>query len=261
MIDIIIKSKTNEKVKNFISLMKSAKKRKESGLFIVEGKKTLLEIEDKLIKEIYISEGLYNDFDKAVLGKFKYNILSDELYSYISDTKNPQGISIVCRKPDYNFADIIDLKASLLVLEGINDPGNMGTIFRSAAASGIDGIIMDSACVDVYNLKCIRASMGNILKLPHIISDDIINDLEFLHDRGFVSYAAHLKGKLKYYDADYKGKTVFIIGNEAHGISEELADKCMNKVIIPMKNETESLNAAVAASILMFEFARQKDTV
>ena len=149
-------------------------------------------------------------------------------------------------------------KPGMLLLDGIQDPGNLGTMMRTAEAAGVDGVIMSRDTVDIYNPKTIRSTMGSIYRVPFLYTDDLLADMEKLHEKGIVTYAAHLKGKGYYDEVSYKGPTAFLIGNEGNGLSDEISEKAKQYIKIPMEGQLESLNAAVAAAILMYEAAAQR---
>ena len=146
----------------------------------------------------------------------------------------------------------------LLVLENLQDPGNLGTMMRTAEGAGVTGVLLSRGCVDIYNPKTIRSTMGSIYRVPFLYTDDLLGDMDRLHEKGIVTYAAHLKGKGFYDEESYKGPTAFLIGNEGNGLTDELSEKAKQYIKIPMEGQLESLNAAVAAAILMYEASRQR---
>ena len=156
------------------------------------------------------------------------------------------------------LSEIYDLdNPIILFLDGLQDPGNMGTIIRTADAFNIDGIILGQGSVDPYNLKVVRATMGSIFRVPLYICDNSLETIMGLKTRGFNLLATSLEGSL-IYDSDFKGKIISVIGNEANGVSPDIlkeADKCIK---IPMPGNAESLNAGVAASIIMYEAMRSR---
>ena len=145
-----------------------------------------------------------------------------------------------------------------LILEDIQDPGNLGTMVRTAEGAGVTGVLLSRGCVDIYNPKTIRSTMGSIYRVPFLYTDDLLGDMDKLHEKGIVTYAAHLKGKGFYDEESYKGPTAFLIGNEGNGLTDELSEKAKQYIKIPMEGQLESLNAAVAAAILMYEASRQR---
>ena len=151
-----------------------------------------------------------------------------------------------------------DRPAHLMVLENLQDPGNLGTILRAGEGAGITGLIMSRDTVDIYNPKVIRSTMGSVFRVPFFYTDDLEQTVLDLKARGIRVFAAHLAGKNNYEQEDYTGNTAFLIGNEGNGLTEKLSSMADTWVKIPMAGKVESLNAAIAASILMFETARQR---
>ena len=175
-----------------------------------------------------------------------------------NDTKTPQGILAVVRRMEYTAEDILGETPHVLVLENIQDPGNLGTIFRTAEAAGATGIVLSKDCVDLYNPKVIRSTMGAIFRIPFIYTDDLKGTIDELKREGITVYAAHLKGENSYDMEDYKTACAFLIGHEGNGLTEETAACADRKILIPMEGGAESLNAAVASAVLMFEAGRQR---
>ena len=177
-----------------------------------------------------------------------------ELMEHMSDTKNSQGILAVVRQKKYT-----ELPGDFfLILDTLQDPGNMGTIFRTAEAAGVDGILMNRDCVDVYSPKVVRATMGAMFRMPFMVSDDLPAEIQRMKSEGVQIYAAHLRGTKNHWDFDYRQPTAFMIGNEGNGLQDEIAALADTYLRIPMMGHTESLNAGVAASVLMYEVLRQR---
>lgn len=185
--------------------------------------------------------------------------VSDEVMKQMSDTVTPQGILAVIRMPEYSLEDVLSGDDThLLILENLQDPGNLGTMFRTAEGAGVSGLILSRDTVDVFLPKVIRSTMGAIFRVPFLVSEDLHETLETVKSRGVKLYAAHLRGE-KMYDAyDYTGKVGFLIGNEGNGLTDETADQSDVYIRIPMGGKLESLNAAMAAGILMYEVNRQR---
>ena len=165
------------------------------------------------------------------------------------------------KQPRYSLEDLLKKEDPLLVfLENLQDPGNMGTIFRTAEGAGADGIIMTANCVDIFNPKTIRSTMGSIYRMPFVClkEEETQSVLRLLRERGIATCAAHLKGEHTYDREDYTKGTAFLIGNEGNGLTEATAEASSLKVKIPMEGKLESLNASVAASILLYEAYRQR---
>lgn len=267
-----ITSHSNAQIKNVIMLQKKASTRKKQGVFIAEGIKMFLEIPERYIVSVYVSEttlceikknsGFDADINKKVEEKLKqvpYIKVSDDVVLHMSDTVTPQGIIVVAKMLDYNINDYINIEetATFLLLEEIKDPGNMGTIIRTAEGAGIKMVIMDSKCVDIYNPKVVRSTMGSIYRVPFIIEESLCEIIDILKKNGVKTYAAHLLGD-EYYDENvFVESSAIMIGNEAKGLSDEVSKKADKLIKIPMDGSLESLNASVAAAIFMYE-ARKK---
>ena len=197
----------------------------------------------------------------ALLDRCRTELLSDPVFAHISDTKTPQGILAVVRRRKYSMRDILREdpgKALVAVLDNLQDPGNLGTIFRTAEAAGVTGIILSRDCVDIYNPKVIRSTMGAVFRVPFLYAEDLQGTIVELKREGIKVYAAHLKGRKAYDQEDYREGCAFLIGNEGNGLRDEIAECADHYVIIPMLGRAESLNAAVAAAVLMFEVSRQR---
>lgn len=253
---MIITSRNNPKIKEVIQLRDSAAHRRETGLYIVEGPRMVSEIPAENIAEVYVSESyLRKQGNNITFESNKLIETQDVVFEKLSDTKNPQGILAVVRSKKYSIDDLLS-GGPILFLENIQDPGNLGTMFRTAEAAGAAGIICDKNTVDPHNSKVIRSTMGAALRMPCIVSENPLFDIDYLKKQGYSTYAAHLAGSVPYTEPSYT-KSVFLIGNEAAGLSRELAEIADVKIRIPMEGHVESLNAAVAASILLYEWHRQ----
>lgn len=256
----MITSTSNQKVKELLQLQKKAKIRNQEGVFLAEGSRMVLEAPKNRIRQLYISESYYKKHGKELKEKgFKYEVFSDTVFAYVSDTKTPQGILAVIQQLDYKFEDMLKKKnPHILVLDNLQDPGNLGTIFRTAEAAGVTGILMSKDCVDIYNPKTIRSTMGAAYRMPFLYMEDILEGIRLLKEKKIHVYAAHLEGKNSYDLEDYRNGTAFLIGNEGNGLRQEVANMADTWVRIPMEGQAESLNAAVAAAVLMFEVSRQR---
>ena len=189
----------------------------------------------------------------------KMEIVGDSVFKQISDTQTPQGIMAVIEMPHYELADLLDGdRTHLLILESIQDPGNLGTMLRTGEGAGITGVIMNSQTVDLYNPKTVRSTMGSLYRMPYYISDDLEGTINLLKEKGVKLYAAHLKGALSYDEPEYTRACGFMIGNEGNGLSDQIADMADTYIKIPMEGKVESLNAAISATLLMYECNRQR---
>ena len=177
----------------------------------------------------------------------------------MSDTKTPQGVLCLMKWPRYSLDDLLIRRNGIfVVLEDLQDPGNLGTIIRTGEGAGIAGVIMSRDTVDIFNPKTIRATMGSIYRVPFVYVQDLGEAIGKLQKADITVYAAHLKGT-GYYDAfDYTGGSAFLIGNEGNGLKEQTVDMADTYVKIPMAGRVESLNAAIATTLFMYEAARQR---
>ncbi len=256
----MITSTSNKQVKNIIQLNKKAKVRRESDQFVVEGIKMFVEAPRECMEQIYVSETFISKQDnKDILGNRNYEILEDNVFLAVSDTKTPQGILCIMKQFHYKVEDILMKKnPHIIVLEDLQDPGNLGTIMRAGEGAGISGVILSNNCVDIYNPKTIRSTMGSIYRVPFVYVEDIKKTVKILKEYKIITYAAHLKQSQNYEKLDLVRPTAFLIGNEGNGLSDELSSMADAYLKIPMAGEVESLNAAIAASILMYETSRQR---
>ena len=256
----MITSTSNPRIKNLVLLGKKAKARKEQGVFLAEGRKMTEEAPKEWIRELYVSESYLADKENAgSLRGMEYEVLSDHVMKAAADTQTPQGILAVVSMPRWDFASITEKNGgSYLFLEDIQDPGNLGTMIRSGEAAGITAVIASRGTVDLYNPKTIRSTMGSIYRVPFFAADDLKQTVCTMKEQGMKLYAAHLKGNRPYDEPDYRQKCGFLIGNEGNGLTEEIAGLADEYIRIPMEGSVESLNAAIAASVLMYEVNRQK---
>lgn len=256
----MITSTANAQVKNLIQILNKPKVRREQGVFAVEGIKMFLEIPRHRLVKTYVSEKfISNPQLSTYVEECDYEVVNNEVFRHISDTVTPQGILAVVKQKELFTEDLFlkDRGNIFLILEDIQDPGNLGTIVRTAEGAGVSGIIMTKNTVDIYNPKVIRSTMGAIFRVPFVYTDNTEMVIKTLKDKNTVIAAAHLNGKRNYFDEDFTGNTAFIVGNESSGISEKMASYADLLVKIPMQGKVESLNASVAASILMYEAFRQ----
>lgn len=254
----MITSTSNTQIKNVINLIKKSKDRKAQGLFVVEGKRMFEETPKDRIANLYVSESFERD-NRTSLKGYSYETVTDEVFSHMSDTKTPQGVMALVRMKEYSVSDMLTCDSPLImILENIQDPGNLGTIIRTAEGAGADGIIMTSGTVDIYNPKVIRSTMGAMYRMKFAYVDNLKETVGLLKSRNITSYAAHLDGAVDYVTCDYRTGTAFFIGNEGNGLTDEATALADRKIIIPMKGKLESLNAAVSGAILMYEASRQR---
>ncbi len=257
----MITSAGNAQIKRIIALQKKSKLREEENVFVVEGQKLFEEIVQNrrsVIEKVYVSESYRMKCD--LTDGLLVEVVSDSVFRSISETVTPQGILTIVTMPDYHLEDILKQdKVRLLILEDLRDPGNLGTIMRTAEAAGFDGIILSRESVDMYNPKVVRSTMGAIFRMPFFYIEDFNEMLKRLQNTGFILYATHLHGAVDYTETAYAKKTAVLIGNEANGLSEQSAHTADYRIKIPMEGQVESLNAAVAAAVVMFEVKRQQN--
>lgn len=274
----MITSSSNQRIKQVIQWQSKAKERRKDKVFVVEGAKMYLEAPMELIREVYVSAGFLDKHglacesgrcdrvsevqDAELTEKLKmtgYEAVADEVFAKMSDTQSPQGILAVIEQPAYELNQLLTSgKPLFIILENLQDPGNLGTIIRTGEGAGITGVIMSDTTVDIYNPKVIRSTMGSIYRVPFVYEKDLIAVLSQLHNAGVKTYAAHLKGE-DYYDGfSFEGPTAFLIGNEGNGLTEEVSKNASSYLKIPMEGKVESLNAGIAASLLMYEAHRQR---
>lgn len=261
-----ITSKTNSTIVKIGKLVKK-KYRDEDKLFLCDGVKLFHEAINFGAKIEYILLKNDVDFESDTIDAIKalkasgtrVLVLNEAVYSKISTEISPQGIIAVCSyldliKYEDELKENINQNEKVMMLEAIRDPGNLGTIIRNAAAFGIDRLILSSDCVDIYSQKIIRAAMGAILKLKINIVGDFVGAIKHLQGLGRVVLSATLNDKALVLGKKALNKTdVVIIGNEGHGLSSEAINASNDAIIIPMEKNTESLNAAMASAIFMWE--------
>lgn len=260
----VITANSNPKVKMLNKLNKDSKLRKEKDVYIVEGIRMFREIPIDSVKEIYMSESAFEQYkdDEAVqklCDSAEVTIMSDSVFAGVSQTKSPQGCMAVVRCSHYDMEDIVpaDKTSTYLVLDTIQDPGNMGTIFRSAEAAGVTALILGPGSCDPYNPKVVRSTMGAIFRVPFVQSNDLVKSIGELKQHEVIVYGAHLDGE-ELYDTVFPDKIAFLIGNEGNGLSDEVASTSDRLLRIPMEGKVESLNAAISATLLSYEAMRQR---
>lgn len=261
----MITSTSNAKVKDLVNLKKKRKARDAENVFLVEGIRMFREVPADKLKEIYVSESFYKKEKNLVDGialksGIRAEILSDNVFAHVSDTMTPQGILCVVEQMNYTLEEVLSHGEipHLMVLDNLQDPGNLGTIVRTAEGAGVTGIVMSKDTVDIYNPKVIRSTMGSIYRMPFYYTENLLDVIGEMKKRNISTYAAHLDGKNAYDEEDYKKPCAFLIGNEGNGLRDEIAKAADTYIRIPMCGQVESLNAAIAASVLMFETARQR---
>lgn len=260
---VVISSMSNSQIKNLMLLLKKSKARNDQGIFVVEGIKMFEEAKTAgLVLKAYASESFYNEIvstDPDYFEGLNYELVTDSVFKVVSETKTPQGIMGTVKTSEYSLDNLLeDPRALLLILEDIRDPGNLGTMIRTAEGAGVTGILLSNTCVDIYNPKVIRSTMGSIFRVPFYYTENFYEDLNKLRERSIHIYAAHLAGKNYDSEGNFLDRSGILIGNEANGLTQRASDLADQLIKIPMSGKVESLNAAIAAAILMYEASRQR---
>ncbi|MDR3244353.1 MAG: RNA methyltransferase [Elusimicrobiota bacterium] len=251
---MIIKSIHNELIKQICSL-KEKKERDALGLFIVEGKKSISEIKnDWKIKHIFVSDKIARDFD------YDGQIIqaSDKIIEKMSCVKTNQGILAVIEKKKFDIFDILNKGSLFMVLENISEPANLGSIIRSADAFNISAVFVSKMSADIYSDKTIRASMGSIFHIPVIDNIEIDSFFSVLKENNISSFASSLDSQNSLKQLKIVEKSAFFIGNEGLGLKKETIKQCGGSFKIDMTGKAQSLNAAIAASIIMYEIQKRR---
>lgn len=261
----------NRILSDFLKYQKKASKRKDDGVFVVEGRKMFEEAPLNRIKAVVLSESFDRanpDFRKHVEENFarigraiRIETVRDADFERASDTKSPQGVMALVERFSYTPEELLEDETGVfMMLDSVQDPGNVGTIFRSAEAAGASGIFLNQACADVYNPKVIRSTMGSVFRMKFCVVDSMDACIDRFHRRGGRVYAAHLQGEKRYDEVDYRGLSAILVGNESKGLKDEIAALADEKVRIPMLGKTESLNVAMASTVFLYETLRQRKT-
>lgn len=255
----MITSTTNKQIKLIQKLQKSNKERKQQGLFVIEGIRMFKEIPVEYLDKVFVTELFYEKNKELFLEREPDDFVADSVFEKLSETQTPQGVLATVKMRQYSFEDVLGKKENplLLVLENLQDPGNLGTILRTAEGAGASGIIMSRDTVDIYNPKVVRSTMGALFRMPFYYADDIFEAVEELQKRGIKVYAAHLQGE-GFYEKDYRSGTAFLVGNEGNGLTDRITQMADEKIRIPMMGKVESLNAAIAATLMAYEALRQR---
>ncbi|MFI3231145.1 MAG: RNA methyltransferase [bacterium] len=274
---LVITSEKNQLIKDVIKL-KNKKERDKTGLFFIEGERftdellnnknlniDCLEIIDKVFMSNHYYDNIYLKYNTNLsklnsLNPNKFILVNDSIFNKISDTVNPQGILTVCKKLDSAIDDYyLSNKDNLfIVLDRITDPGNLGTIIRTSEALGVGAIFLSKNCVDLYNSKVLRATMGAIFHINIFLECNIDDLLTNFKNNNINIVCADLKGTKNPAEVDFTTNTAILIGNEANGVLEKYSKQSNFLVKIPMFGYVESLNASISSSILIYEALRQR---
>lgn len=259
-----ITSKDNQYIKNYIRYSEDKKKRNADQVFTMEGLKLIREAFDEKINllTLFLTPSFIQKHLKSSAFLQDNNLphyeISEELARKLSNTQNPQGIFAIAKRIDKPLLlDTIYSGGKYIALYNLNDPGNMGTIIRTADVLGIDGLILSSGCCDIYSPKVIRATMGSLFRMPLLYLEEFLPFVKKCSENHVCTLASSVD-KTASSAAEYRfsDRTVLFIGNEANGLPEAIQNNCEDKITIPMSPHTESLNAAMAAGILMWEMLK-----
>lgn len=258
----MITSTQNPKVKKITQLLKQSKTRKKEGLFVVEGKKMVNEIPADQLKEILISESFLAKeetyIQQAKEKQISLEIVSDSIIKHLTDAVTPQGIIGLVKMTSTTLDKLLTDNPLIIILENIQDPGNLGTIIRTADAAGASGILLSTGCVDLYNPKVVRSTMGSLFRVPILKDRNIANDITYLQSQAIHILATHLQGSQNIYTCDLTKGLGILVGNEGNGLTDQTTALANQRILIPMIGNAESLNAGIATSIIIYETLRQR---
>ena len=263
----IITSVNNQRIKDVANL-KQKKYRTETGAFFAEGLRAVIEaVQFADLSELFFIKTEENKLTEIIKTAEEKGVrlycVDEKVMAKLSDTKAPQGVLAVIKMPKdrlqkLNPGTSSDNNAPVIILDRVQDPGNLGTIIRTADAVGALGMILLEGCVDAFSPKVVRASMGSLFHLP-VIQDVFPEEaLTWCYRHGYEPAATALKNAQNMYKADLSKKMAFIFGNEANGVAEELQAAAETRLFIPMAGQAESMNVAMAAGIVLFEGLRQR---
>lgn len=258
---MVITSKDNDFVKH-VKKLKEKKYRDEYNEFLIEGIKIIEEalLEKAKIKTVIICEDCKNQ--SAIPNELMYEVakldcvyVSEKVFLSMSDVTNPQGIMAIIEKEKNEDIKIDFSQDNYLILDNVQDPGNMGTIIRTCDSLNMKQIIVSKGAADIYNPKVVRSTMGAIFRVKVFESDNLVKTIKEMKKHKIKVYCTDLKTDKSIYGVDYK-KSAIVIGNEANGVSKEVIEESTERIKIPMLGKTESLNAAIATSIILYEVNR-----
>ncbi|RKO63489.1 rRNA methylase [Caldibacillus debilis GB1] len=241
-----IQSAKNEKVKRWKKLL-TKKERDKAGLFLVEGEHLVEEAgKAGLIRELIVTERFLGQLPAARYGADELYLVSEEVGKAIADTETPQGIFAVCGKPEARDPE----GKRFLLIDAVQDPGNLGTLIRTADAAGLDGVVVGEGSADIYNPKVVRATQGSLFHLP-VLPGSLEGWVETFRSRGIPVYGTALTG-VSMYEIGPAPAFALLVGNEARGVDPRLLEKTDANLHIPIYGMSESLNVSVAAGILLY---------
>lgn len=256
----IISSTNNNKINELIKIRDNKKYRDENNLIFLEGERLINDSPKELLICLFVSENYENDLSKY--SDIEIYKVTNNVYNKIKDTKTSQGIIAIAKKPsNTDYKKIFETNhKNIILLDNIQDPGNLGTIFRTCEASGIVTIVLSSDCCDAYMPKVLRASMSSIFRINIYIVDDIKEFILYAKEKFYNIIATTLDNNNTYFKYDFvKNNNIVIFGNEANGIKNEILKICDTSIKIPMEGSIESLNVSISCAILLYEIKRQID--
>lgn len=252
----MITSTSNQQVKDVQKLQKSSKFRSQRGLFVVEGWRMISEMPLSEISVVYLLE---EDLEKFPLSsEVKVEVVSGPVLKAMSSEVSPQGVLALIKMTSVDKTLLTVDNPLIVALDCVQDPGNLGTIIRTAEAAGVDLLVLSKGTVDLYNPKVVKSTMGAIHRMRILRDVDLVAYIKTLKKHNYGIYAAHLKANGFHYQEDYTKGTCFLMGNEGNGLSDEVAELATTTIKIPMAETAESLNVAMATGILVYEAVRQR---
>lgn len=263
----VIQSTSNKTIK-YIKSLQLKKYRDEYGSFVIEGEKLLCEALDYnssismvLLKQGYMESESHDKLSAKLksCNNIPIYYAEDRIFEYVCETDTPQGVLAVVKKMEFSLESILEKdEICILLLHEVRDPGNAGTIIRTADACGLDAVLLSKSSVDLYNGKTIRSTMGSLFHIPVIVNVDTEEIVSRLKKSEVITIGADPHGNKNCIELPYYKRSAIIIGNESQGLGTEVSSLLDQKVRIPMPGRAESLNAGIAASIMMYEFSVRK---
>ncbi|MEW5866259.1 MAG: RNA methyltransferase [Bacillota bacterium] len=264
IVTVEITSRHNPRIQE-VRKLKRRKHRLARRLFLLEGVRSVEEAVDAgaRVCEVLVTPHLFRCprgkslYERLVARGARVVGVTDEVLASVSDTETPQGIVAVVDIPDQEL--YLGGNPLVIVADGISDPGNLGTLVRSAAAFGFAGVVLSGGTVDVYNPKCVRATMGSVFRIPIKELASVVDAISFLKGYGLSVVAADARAEIPCHAYDFTSPSAILVGNEARGLSCEALELCDARVQVPMPGSAESLNVGAAAAVLMYEMVRQRE--
>lgn len=255
-----IQSKDNKTIKHIISLQQR-KYRQKFGEYMVEGIRAVTDIGKKdCLRSILIRESKRSELEPLVQKGFTVSsvyVVQDPIFDKIEHSVNGQGMLGIAKKCVNDLHSLIVEDGLYVALDGVQDPGNLGTIIRTAVAAGAKGIFLLKGTVDPYNEKCVRSTMSALCNIP-IFEDVTLSEFyDFIKDNTIKTYVTSLENAKPYHTISYAKRTMIILGNEGNGVSREIIEMCDQAITIPMYGDIESLNVSIAAALCMYKVREQ----